>query len=249
VKLKALIVDDEYPARQELRNLLASFTDVEVVGEATNAPEALQLTKALEHDILFLDIQMPGLNGLQMARELQQLPNPPCVIFTTAYEEYAVEAFEVSALDYLLKPFDEVRLARALEKVRRVIGNRGKSPGRPANAPGIERINRIPVEKWDKTVLINQDDIVYAYTEDDYVYIKLFNDKLLTRYTLKDLESRLASGGFFRTHRQYLVNLRKVREILPYFKGAFTLVVEDAQRTEIPVSRANVKKLKKLLGM
>lgn len=249
MKLKALIVDDEYPARQELRNLLASFTDIEVVGEAANAPEALQLIKALEHDILFLDIQMPGLNGLQMARELQRLANPPSVIFTTAYEEYAVEAFEVSALDYLLKPFDEVRLARALEKARRVMMSQGKKPGGTAKTRGVEPINRIPVEKWDKTVLINQDDIVYAYTEDDYVYIKLFNDKMLTRYTLKDLESRLAGGGFFRAHRQYLVNLRKVREILPYFKGAFTLVVEDAQRTEIPVSRANVKKLKKLLGL
>jgi len=258
VKLKALIVDDEYPARQELRFALGCFDNIEIVGEATNAAEALALIKALDYSILFIDISMPGMNGLEIGSAIQDLPRPPQVIFVTAYEEYAVAAFEVNAVDYLLKPVDPKRLKKAIDKVSRQQQETGggaesgtaapaAAPAASNGAPGF-KIDRIPAEKQGKTILVTESDIFYAFTEQDYVYIKTHSDKLFTRFTLKELEARLNSGVFFRTHRCYLVNLHKVKEIVPFFNGTYNLVVEDKERSEVPVSRAQAKKLRRILG-
>lgn len=259
MKLRALIVDDEYPARKELRFLLNQHDNVEVIGEATNAQEALALVKALDYSILFLDIEMPGMSGLELGRLIKELENPPYVIFVSAYDEYAVKAFEVDAVDYLLKPIDEKRLTQAIKKIDKAIQqkallNSQPSPQEPESPvtltpPAQIKIDRIPAEKQGKTVLVNESDIIYAFTEQDYVYIKTFTDKLFTRFTLKELESRVSPTLFFRTHRCYLVNLHKVKEIVPFFNGTYTLVVEDNDKSEVPVSRAQAKKLKKILGM
>ena len=259
MKLKTLIVDDEYPARQELRYALSEFDNVEIVGEAANAKEALALVKALDYTVLFLDISMPGMSGLELGRAIQELPNPPYVIFVTAYDEYAVQAFEVDAVDYLLKPIEPRRLKQAIEKVMKAAKEETPSSEKDeetAEASAVKskpeekqiQIDRIPAEKMGKTVLINEADIIYAFTEQDYVYIKTFNDKLLTRFTLKDLEARLNVNSFFRTHRCYIVNLHKVKEIVPFFNGTYNLVVEDKEGGEVPVSRAQAKKLRKILG-
>ncbi|MFA5881980.1 MAG: LytTR family DNA-binding domain-containing protein [Eubacteriales bacterium] len=269
MKLKALIVDDEYPARKELRFLLNKFENIEVVGEATNAQEALTLIKALDYSILFLDIEMPGMNGLEVGAKVQEMPNPPHVVFVTAYDEYAVRAFEVNAVDYILKPFDEKRLTQTIKKIVKITQQQQQqAPNNPANGnrtdqpvvfpeeagpggqkPPTIKIDRIPAEKQGKTILVNESDIIYAFTEQDYVYIKTFKDKLFTRFTLKELESRLNPAVFFRTHRCYLVNLHKVKEIIPFFNGTYTLIVEDHEKSEVPVSRAQAKKLRKILGM
>jgi len=270
MKLKALIVDDEYPARKELRFLLDQFDNVEVVGEATNAQEALTLIKALDYSILFLDIEMAGMSGLELGAYIKDLPNPPAVVFVSAYDEYAVKAFEVEAVDYLLKPLDEKRLGLAIQKVLRKMENRsaggsqetlsvreersaredqGEAQDSKKKKQESIRIDRIPAEKQGKTILINESDIIFAFTEQDYVYIKTDDDKLITRFTLKELEARLDSTMFFRTHRCYIVNLRKVKEIVPFFNGTYTLVVEDGKKSEVPVSRAQAKKLKRVLGM
>ena len=271
MKLKALIVDDEYPARKELRFLLNKFENIEVVGEATNAQEALTLIKALDYSILFLDIEMPGMNGLEVGAKVQEMPNPPQVIFVTAYDEYAVKAFEVNAVDYILKPIDEKRLTQVINKIVRMTQQQQQQPtanggGQPmvgqegavsggemglgsVQKPQHIKIDRIPAEKQGKTILVNESDIIYAFTEQDYVYIKTISDKLFTRFTLKELESRLNSSIFFRTHRCYLVNLHKVKEIIPFFNGTYTLIVEDNDKSEVPVSRAQAKKLRKILGM
>lgn len=259
VKLKALIVDDEYPARKELRFLLNHHENVEVIGEATNAQEALALVKALDYSILFLDIQMPGMNGLELGQIIREMENHPYVIFVSAYDEYAVKAFEVDAIDYLLKPIDEKRLAHAIKKIEKAIQQKTPINAQvdatepegvlPSPQPTQIKIDRIPAEKQGKTVLVNESDIIYAFTEQDYVYIKTFTDKLFTRFTLKELESRLSPALFFRTHRCYIVNLHKVKEIVPFFNGTYTLVVEDNQKSEVPVSRAQAKKLRKILGM
>jgi len=256
MKLKALIVDDEYPARQELRYLLGNFDNVEIVGEATNAHEALALIKALDYQVLFLDVSMPGMTGLELGAAIQELPKQPHVIFVTAYDEYAVQAFEVNAVDYLLKPVEPGRLKKALDKVIKAYqeapadnGEAEKNDtGRQKPDPAQIKIDRIPAEKQGKTVLVAESDIFYAFTEQDYIYIKTYNDKLLTRFTLKELEARLNPQVFFRTHRCYLVNLHKVREIVPFFNGTYNLVVEDKVNSEVPVSRAQAKKLRKILG-
>ncbi len=258
MKLKALIVDDEYPARQELRYLLSKFNEVEVVGEATNADEALKLVKALEYAILFLDIDMPGKTGLELGALIQQKDNSPHVIFVTAYENFALKAFEVNAVDYILKPFDERRLRQAIDKVIKLEQHRQGTGGpvaipREASSTGSRdqeiKIDRIPVEKKGKTVLIDEGQIYYAYTEQDYVFIKTAGERWITRFTLKDLENRLNEKHFFRSHRCYIVNLRRVKEIIPFFNGTYTLIVDDQEKSEIPVSRTQAKKLRKLFGI
>ncbi|WP_338818275.1 Transcriptional regulatory protein YpdB [Moorella thermoacetica] len=249
--LKALIVDDEYPARQELRFMLQEFKDIEVVGEATNARETLNLVSALDYTILFLDINMPGMNGLELSRAIQKRPNSPFIIFVTAYEEYALQAFEVNAVDYLLKPFDEKRLRQAIDKVRRLVEQR-QQPAVPAGEAahgGKGRLNRLPVEKEGKTILLDQDDLIYACTQGDNVYLKTSTDQYLTRFTLKELESRLDPRSFFRCHRCYIVNLNRVRELVPFFNGTYTLIMADKQQSEVPVSRNQARKLKSLLGI
>jgi len=265
MKLKALIVDDEYPARQELRYVLSNFENVEIVGEAANALEALALIKALDYQVLFLDISMPGMTGLELGAAIQDLPKKPLIVFVTAYGEYAVSAFEVNAVDYLLKPVDTNRMKKAIDKVIKVsqeqaaameaaaAGHEGQAAREPDPRQGQQvqsmiKIDRIPAEKQGKTILVTEADIFYAFTEQDYVYIKTDTDKLFTRFTLKELEARLNPQIFFRTHRCYLVNLHKVKEIVPFFNGTYNLIVEDKERSEVPVSRAQAKKLRKILG-
>jgi two-component system LytT family response regulator len=256
LKLKALIVDDEYPARQELRFLLSNFNNIEIVGEAANAQEALALVKALDYQVIYLDVSMPGMTGLELGAAIQELPKPPQVIFITAYDEYAIKAFEVNAVDYLLKPVEPGRLKKTIDKVIKIYqevaaGNEESQPQENTRTkPGLSqiKIDRIPAEKMGKTVLVAESDIFYAFTEQDYIYIKTHNDKLMTRFTLKELEARLNPQIFFRTHRCYLVNLHKVKEIVPFFNGTYNLVVEDKEQSEVPVSRAQAKKLRKILG-
>lgn len=264
MKLKALIVDDEYPARQELRYVLNEFNNIEIVGEATNAQEAMALIKALDYHVIFLDISMPGMNGLELGMAVQELPSRPYLIFVSAYDEYAVKAFDVNAVDYLLKPVECGRLKKAIDKVFKLtqesmsVAEAAAAKENKAVACDFKidcraaqeqiKIDRIPAEKQGKTVLVAESDLFYAFTELDFVYLKTFGEKLLARFTLKELESRINPQIFFRTHRCYLVNLHKVKEIVPFFNGTYNLVLEDKEKSEVPVSRAQAKKLRKILG-
>lgn len=248
VPLKALIVDDEYPARRELRAQLASFPGVEVIGEAASAEEARQLIRALPYDVVFLDIEMPGASGMALARELAGAPRPQ-VVFTTAYPQYAVEAFQVGAAGYLLKPFDEERLGQVLERL-----GSGRASAAPAPAPALVRpagpAPRIPVEKGTKTLLVPAAEIAFIFAQDEQVYVKLHAERLpCRRYTLRELDEKLSPHGFLRVHRRFLVNVEKVREVVPYFKGCLSLVVADAERTEVPVSRALTPAVRQRLGL
>jgi two-component system LytT family response regulator len=249
LKLRALIVDDEYPARQELRYILGKFEDIEIVGEAANASEALALIKALDYSILFLDISMPGMNGLELGAAIQEMEKPPYVIFVTAYDEYALRAFDVNAIDYILKPIEENRLRMAVNKVLKATQDTGtRNQGKLDEEVARIKIDRIPADMNGKTVLVSLAEIVYAYTEQDAVFVKTFSDVLSTHFTLKELEARLDPGVFYRTHRCCLVNLRKVKEIIPFFNGTYTLVMDDTDRSEVPLSRAQAKKLRRILG-
>lgn len=254
--LRALLVDDEYSARKELRFLLQPFDDIKVVGESANALEALELINNLDYSIIFLDIDIPGLNGIDLAMQLQEKDNPPSVIFTTAHEEYACAAFRVNALDYLLKPIDSKRLEQAIIKVRKFRGipaqaktnlkTTAKSKITDITAKPLEVV---PVEVRGKTILLRHDEIVYIYTDKDNVYVKTHKESYLTRFTLRDLELRFNSNNFFRSHRCYLVNMQRMRELIPYFNGTYAVVVDDHERSEIPVSRTQSRKLKGILGL
>lgn len=246
MKLRALIVDDEAPARSELRYMLEKIDGIDVVGESANAKEALKLIKALKHDVIFLDIQMPGLTGLGVAQALRKLSSPPAVVFVTAHHEHAVKAFELEAADYLLKPFDEKRLRQTLNRLTR---SRGKRRHQVAAVESPVLLDKVPVEKSEKTLLLDVDEIVYADIKYGYAYVHTFDDTYLTNFALGELEERLKEKQFFRTHRTYLVNLNKVKEIVPLFKGNCLLRVSDSQTSEIPVSRRQARKLRAMLGM
>lgn len=235
--LKALVVDDEAPARSELRYLLGEAGGVEVVGEASNALEALQLIKAIPYDVIFLDIQMPGLSGVQLAEALSAHPHPPAIIFVTAHSEHAVKAFEVKATDYLVKPVEAERLKQAVARLT------------PVAEQAPPRIERIPVEKAGKKLLISVDDILYIMAKDDYSYLYTGVDRFLSTMSLASLEMKLESVGFFRIHRRYLVNLSRVKEVVPMYGGTLLLTLTDESASQIPVSRRRVPALKKALGI
>ncbi|MBI5231680.1 MAG: response regulator transcription factor [Coriobacteriales bacterium] len=234
--LKALVVDDEAPARSELRFLLEEAGGVEVVGEASNAVEALQLIKAIPYDVIFLDVQMPGLSGMQLAEVLAGLQKPPAIIFVTAHSEHAVKAFEVQAVDYLMKPVELDRLKQAVDRLA------------PAGSPEA-RLERIPVEKAGKKLLVSVDEILYIMAKDDYSYLHTEADRYLSTISLANLEQKLEPSGFFRVHRRYLVNLKRVKEVVPMYGGTLLLTLTDKAGTQIPVSRRRVPSLKKALGL
>lgn len=234
--LKALVVDDEAPARSELRFLLEEAGGIEVVGEASNAPEALQLIKAIPYDVVFLDIDMPALSGMRLAEVLGTLDRQPAIIFVTAHSEHAVKAFEVAAADYLVKPVEVERLRTAIDRLR-------PSEETPA------RVERIPVEKGGRKLLLQVDDIYYVMAKDDYSYIYTAEERYLSTVSLAQLESRLESRGFFRVHRRFVVNLAQVKEIVPMYGGTMLLTLKDKAGTQVPASRRRVPMLKRALGL
>jgi two-component system response regulator LytT len=235
--LKALVCDDEAPARSELRFLLEEAGEVEVVGEAKSAVEALQLIKAVPYDVVFLDIDMPGLNGVQLAEVLTTLDRQPAVVFVTAHSEHAVKAFEVAAVDYLVKPVEVERLRQAIDRVK------------PAERSEPTALERIPVEKAGKKLLLNVDDVFYIMAKDDYSYLHTDRERYLSTIPLVQLEKRLGPNGFFRVHRRFLANLSKVREVVPMYGGTLLLTLTDSEGTQVPVSRRRVSSVKKALGL
>jgi DNA-binding LytR/AlgR family response regulator len=256
--LKALIVDDEYPARMELRYQLSQFPDVEIIGEATNAREAMRLISALDYDVIFLDVQMPGMTGIELVRQLKGREVMPKVVFVTAYENYAVPAFEIRAVDYLLKPLESERLAETIQRLRESVGSSpaaaasaGERAEEAEKAPGERKppLSFLLCEKDEKQIPLPLGEIVYIFSEGYNVYVQTYNDRLLTRYTLQELTERLPPEQFFRSHRSYLVNIFQVKEISPYFNGAYLLKLKDKEHSEVIVSRSNVKRMKELFSM
>jgi len=236
--LKALVVDDEAPARSELRFLLGEAGGVEVVGEASNAAEALQLIRAIPYDVVFLDIDMPGLSGMQIAEALAELERPPAIVFVTAHSEHAVKAFEVEATDYLVKPVEVGRLRIAIERL---------TPAEPAAS--VARVERVPVEKAGKKLLLAVEELFYVMAKDDYSYLHTDGERYLSTLSLADLERKLEPRGFFRVHRRFVVNLSQVKEVVPMYGGTLLLTLKDKAATQVPVSRRRVPSLKKALGL
>ncbi len=249
--LKALIVDDEYPARMELRFQLSQFEDIEIIGEAANAREALRLINALDYDVLFLDVQMPGMSGLDLVRQIKGKENMPKVVFVTAYENYAVPAFEVRAVDYLLKPFESDRLAETVQRLRESAGSPPAVPlaATQGDAKQGNTLSFLLAEKDDKQTPLPLNEIVYVFSEGYNVFVQTQTDRWLTRFTLQELTDRLPGNQFFRSHRSYLINIFQVKEISPYFNGAYLLKMKDKDHSVVIVSRSNVKRMKELFSM
>lgn len=234
VPLRALVVDDEEASRRDLFSLLVR-EGVEVE-EAASAEEALERLRSDPFDAVFLDIRMPGLTGLEAVRVLQDLPDPPLVVFVTAYPDHALDAFEEEALDYLVKPVAPARLRRTLERLER---------WRRESIPLLEKI---PVPLGDRTLLLDTREIRYVSASGDTTSLATYDASYTTRYTLRELRRRLGPR-FLQVHRSYLVNLDHIVEVVPFFKGTFLLRLNDRGRTRIPVSRREAARLRLLLGL
>lgn len=235
---KATIVDDEAPARSELKYLLDELGQTEVVSEAASVREAVEKLKEYPCDVMFLDVNMPEATGMQLAEALQHLKYPPAVVFVTAYSEFALDAFKVHAIDYLIKPVEKDSLAQAVARVREHIALHNRA----------QRAERIPVEKAGKKILINIDSIRYIMARDDYAYLQTDTDRYFSTVSLAQLEKRLDGHGFFRVHRGYLVNLEHVKEV-ESVPGGTLLLTLDGTDDKIPVSRRRVSSLKKALQL
>ena len=253
-----MVVDDEQLARDELCYQLEQLADVEVVAQAGNGVEALAATDRVEPDLIFLDIQMPGLNGFEVARRLLDRQDyVPALVFVTAFDQYAVEAFEVNAVDYLLKPVDAARLEQALSRARRRLSL--DRPG-PVNDQ-LERLvrmmeNRQPrrdqvaVRVGERFLLVQAEEIIYASLADESINIVTGQVAGTSNYrTLDELQARLDPDVFWRVHRSHLVNINKIKEIVPWFSRNYILRMKDVKGTEIPVSRTQTKRLREYLKL
>jgi two-component system LytT family response regulator len=244
-KITAIIVDDEKLARQYLAEILHDHPDIHVMAECKNGFEAVKAVAEHGPDLLFLDIQMPKLNGFEVLELIEQ---PLAVVFVTAYDEYALKAFDAHAVDYLLKPFSRERLKESLEKVRRNLGRslppvqELKDAARPAQ--GHQR--RIVVKDGTSVVIIPEADIDYLQAEDDYVAVHSQGKSWLKHQTLASLEKALDPERFVRIHRSVIVQVDRIDKIEPYTKDTHLAILKDG--TQLPISRAGYKRLKGILG-
>jgi two-component system LytT family response regulator len=246
--MRVLIVDDEPPARERLRRMLTEIEAVEIVGEAENGAQAVTMIEALSPDLVLLDIQMPGLDGFGV---LEALEDPPPVIFVTAYDKYAIQAFEVNALDYLLKPFSQERLERAVRRARDALAEERDFAARLG--PLLESLvaqgrylTRLAVRDRDHIRVVDVDEVDWMGVEDEQVIVHVGDRAYRIRRTLSELEARLDPTSFFRAHRSAIVNLDRVKEVIPWFKGSHKLRLTTG--AEVDLSRARARALRKVLG-
>ena len=283
MELRAVLVDDEQLARDELGYLLGQIGGVEVIGQAGNGLEALTAIDRLQPDVVFLDVQMPGLTGFEVARRLLDDRAPTHIIFVTAYDQQAIEAFEVNAVDYLLKPVDPARLEVAVERARRRVsfdrtaaggteraatgttdGEAGLELG--AGTPGLinerleqivqfvterqSRRERLAIKVGERFLLVQAEEIIYASLSEDSITVVTGQHAGTSNYrTLDELQGRLDPSVFWRVHRSHLVNINKIKEIVPWFSRNYILRMKDEKATEIPVSRTQTRRLREYLKL
>ncbi|GMA51100.1 DNA-binding response regulator [Alicyclobacillus contaminans] len=250
MKIRAMIAEDEWLAREELAYMIAQEEDFVLCPNAENGVQLLELYREYQPDVLFLDIHMPGISGMDVARQWllgdPERGHRPLVVFTTAYDDYAVEAFAVEAVDYLLKPYDAERFQRAVARVRKRLAERASRQGwavPPLAAAPFHRSAKLLVEDGEKAVVLACDAIQYAVRTDRFIEIHTERQTVHSKWSLQELEQRLSGYPFCRVHRSYLVNLDYVKEIVPWVNGAYTIVLNNAAETKIPVSRLAVKTL------
>ena len=255
--LRILIVDDEPLARTRLKRMLAELGGVEVVGEAGSVNEAVPLVEALTPELVMLDVQMPGEDGFAL---LERVRHRPAIVFVTAFDHYAVRAFEEHAVDYLLKPFRADRLAAAIDHARTALARPealarqlqqllaavGAPRAEQPEAP--ERLERFTVRIGQRQIILKSDDVLWFGAEDKLVFAATATDRHYVNFTLDELEHRLAPARFVRVHRSAIANLDHAAALRPGFAGTWRLQLDDAARTEVPVSRSRARQLKSRLG-
>lgn len=257
--LSAVIVDDEQPARDELAYLLKNVGDINVLAQGKNGLEAVNLIREHNPDLVFLDVQMPGLDGFGVIKKLIDRKVPlPKIVFATAFDQYAVKAFEVNAVDYILKPFDKKRLAQSIERARAKIET-GVGPEEKFDTlvrmleSQKSQTAKILIKAAGRLFLTDQKDICYATIEDGVISVITGGHAGMEGQsncrTLEELFESLDSNLFWRAHRSFLVNINHIREVIPWFKSSYQLRMDDRKQTEIPVSRAQTRRLRELFNL
>jgi two-component system LytT family response regulator/two-component system response regulator LytT len=253
------VVDDEQLARDELCFLLGAIDGVEVVAQAANGVEALRIVEEHNPELVMLDVQMPGLTGFEVARRLLRAGFESQLVFVTAYDRHAIEAFDVNAVDYLLKPVESGRLATAVDRVRRRL--QADRPARSAPNGELDRLlqlladrqhrrEQLAVKVGERFLLIQADEVVHVSVEDDVITVVTNSLSGTSNYrTLDELQAQLDPAVFWRVHRSHLVNINKIKEIVPWFSRNYILKMKDSRGSEIPVSRSQTKRLREYLRL
>jgi len=254
--INTIIVDDEKPAREELAYLLKGFPEINVIGQGRNGVDAVNLIKEHAPDLVFLDVQMPGLDGFGVLKKLvERKMKVPHVVFATAYDHYAVQAFDVNAVDYVLKPFDKARISKAIQRARKEIeaqtspterleqlvnqlGNAKQSSTQPV---------KVLVKSQQRLLLVDADDVIWASIDGGMITVMAKDVEGVSNYhTLEEMSDALDPDVFWRPHRSYLVNIHHIKEVVPWFKASYMLKMSDKKQTEIPVSRGQIKRMREL---
>lgn len=259
--MNTILVDDEKPARDELTFLLKSFPEINLIAQGKNGLEAVQLIKEHSPDLVFLDVQMPGLDGFGVIKKLMDRKSKvPHIVFATAFDQYAVNAFEVNAVDYVLKPFDKGRIAKAIARAKKAM---------ESTTPAVERLEtllnefgsgakgksagagpKLLVRTQQKMLLIDASELVYAFIEDGLITLITKDAEGASNYrTIEELQASLDADVFWRAHRSYLININQIKEVVPWFKSSYLLKMNDKKASEVPVSRAQTKRLRELLKL
>ncbi|MDQ7821957.1 MAG: LytTR family DNA-binding domain-containing protein [Candidatus Eremiobacteraeota bacterium] len=257
-KLKALIVDDELPARERLMAMISKFEDFEKVEGASSGEEALSMLPEYKPDVVFLDIQMPDMDGISLARELVSDDEPPMIVFVTAYDKYAIDAFEVNAIDYILKPANQERLQMAVERLKGILGTK-ETKGQFIDELSValgrivdkseEKLTRLTIvhEETGNRMIVEPEELWWIYAKGDKTYTRVQKGEFRIYDTLANLSKRLPSDIFVRTHKAYIVNIKHIQEVIPWFSGTYNLKMKD-QATELPLSRSFVAVFKEKVG-
>lgn len=254
MKINVMIAEDEYLAREELLYLLGKEKQITLLPSAETGEQLLELYYEHRPDVVFLDIEMPGMTGVEAAKQIMlSTKEAPLFVFTTAYDAYAIDAFEVEAVDYLLKPFDQVRFQQALERVRQRLTDKkqevtGSIGEEEQTTPKAKPNSKLLVDDGEKMIVLSPESIYYAVPSQRMLEIHTENDVIESKMTLQELEKKLDGLSFFRTHRSYLVNLNHILEITPWFNGAYNITLKNKERTTIPVSRSARKALFEKFG-
>ncbi|HVO58870.1 MAG TPA: response regulator [Dongiaceae bacterium] len=262
--INTLIIDDEKPARDELAFLLKGFPEIHLIAQGKNGLEAVNLIKEHAPDLVFLDVQMPGLDGFGVLQQLvERKMKVPHVVFATAFDHYAVQAFDVNAVDYVLKPFDKARIAKAIQRARREIESE-TSPAekleelvtrlgavhQAGSKPVATSLSKVLVNSQQRLLLVDAEDMIFATIDAGSITIVSRDVEGTSNYrTLEELEEALGSESFWRPHRSYLVNIHHIKEVVPWFKSSYMLKMDDKKHSEVPVSRQQTKRLRELFKL
>jgi DNA-binding LytR/AlgR family response regulator len=234
-KIKVLIVDDEVLMAEELQCLLSRYNSLEIVGLCHDSEVVLEKINILHPHVVFLDIRMPGISGMEVAGRIGKIENPPAIVFSTAYDSYAISAYQVNALDYILKPYDQQELYRVVNKLQKHYS--------VENSPAY--LHKFTVNVGDRMTILDSNSIQLIYAKDRMVFIQnIAGEKYKAKSTLQEYEARLDPHQFFRCHRNYIVNVDQIEEIASWFNRGYLLILKGKSKTEIPVSRAYVNKLR-----